>query len=75
MMADSPELIEAREMYSLYIEAEKAVLKNQAYSIRDRTFTRADLRDIASSREYWLRRIKGLTRGGMRIRRVLPRSN
>ncbi len=72
MAATSPTLAEAQEMYRLYIAAEKAVLKNQAYTIRDRTYTRANLEQIAKERSKWGAIVKKLSRGGARVRRVLP---
>lgn len=66
----------AKQMLNEYIKAEKAVLKNQAYTIKDRTYTRATLFRVQEGREYWEKRVAKLENGGsMRIRRVLPRDD
>ena len=40
-------------MVELYVAAEKAVLRNQSYSLNGRSLTRADLSDIRAGREQW----------------------
>lgn len=69
----TPTLVEAQEMYSLYIEAEKVILKNQSYTIKDRTYTRADLRTVVAERRRWAEVCTQLTSGGIRSKRGLPR--
>ena len=65
---------EARNMLALYIDAEKRVLLNQSYTIKDRTYTRADLNVIARERKRWQAIVDSLTAGGsVRVRQVLPR--
>ena len=54
-MTTSVTLTEAREMLALYIAAEKLCLLNQSYTIKDRTYTRADLATLA--------RVQGGVRG------------
>lgn len=71
----STTLSTAQEMLAEYILAERAVLKNQAYTIRDRTYKRADLVEIRAGRAEWERKCKQILHGGMRVRRVIPRSN
>lgn len=66
-------LAEKQELLDLYVAAEKTVLKGQAYTIRDRTLTRANLRFIQSERRRLEQEIAALTHGGMRARRILPR--
>lgn len=70
----SVSLIEAREMLALYITAEKLCLLNQSYTIKDRTYTRADLATIARERKRWQSVVDSLTAGGsIRVRRIIPR--
>ncbi len=75
-MADpAVSLTEARNMLALYLEAERAILRGaQSYTIKDRTFTRADLSDVTRGRKDWETRVTALERGGtINVRRVLPR--
>jgi hypothetical protein len=73
-MATSITVSEAQQMLNLYINAEKAILKNQSYTIKDRTFTRADLKTVATERRRWQSTVDSLlSGGGMRVRRVLFR--
>lgn len=61
-------------MLNLYITAEKAVLKSQSYTIKDRTFERADLKTITAERRRWQGIVDSLlSGGGMKVRRVLFR--
>jgi len=65
---------EARNMLALYIDAEKRVLLNQSYTIKDRTYTRADLSVIARERKKWQAIVDSLAGGGsVRVRQVLLR--
>lgn len=68
-------LAQAENMLSLYLTAEQKVLIGQAYSIGDRSLTRADLKWIAQERKKWEDKVKDLTnsRTGPSIKRVLPR--
>jgi len=69
-------LAEARDMVRRYMDAERAVLNNQSYSIGTRTFTRADLSDIIQGRKEWQRQVDALSGGGsLRVRQVVPRDN
>jgi len=43
----------AQIMFDLYVEAEKAVLKNQSYTIGDKKLERADLKEIRDGRKFW----------------------
>ena len=73
-MASSITITTAQQMLGLYIAAEKAILKNQSYTIKDRTFERADLRAVATERRRWQSIVDSiLSGGGMKIRRVLFR--
>lgn len=67
-------LIEARAMLALYITAEETVLTGQSYQIKDRTLTRANLREIRKGRAEWSTLVGRLEHGGgVRSRRVIPR--
>ena len=67
-------LAEKRSLLQEYIKAEKAALKNQSYTIKDRTFTRADLAAIQRGRSTLESEIAQMERGGgIRVRRIVPR--
>lgn len=51
----------ATEMLALYIAAEKAVLKGQAFRMGERQLTRADLTKIVEGRKEWERRVAAET--------------
>jgi len=69
-------LTEAQEMLNKYIEAEKAVLLNQSYTIGTRTYTRANLTSIRTGRQEWQKIVDQLSgSGGMKVRRVLFRDD
>jgi hypothetical protein len=66
----------AKQMLNEYITAEKMVLKNQSYTIKDRTYTRATLSRLQEGRRYWEKRVAVLENGGsMKVRRVIPRDD
>lgn len=67
-------LVELKERLALYTTAEAAVLKSQSYTIKDRTLTRADLREIRRAIKDLRAEIERLERGGgIRLSRVIPR--
>lgn len=69
-------LSEARAMVTAYINAEKAVLKNQSYQIKDRTYTRANLSAIRAGRAEWEKVVAQLSgTAPVRVRRVLIRDD
>lgn len=47
----------ATEMYSLYLEAEKKILRGQTTEIDGRRITRANLADVVRERKIWERRV------------------
>lgn len=57
----------------MYKQAEAACLKNQSYTIKDRTYTRADLAVIARTIKSLENDIAQLQNGGMRVSRIVPR--
>jgi hypothetical protein len=67
---------ECRLLLSEYIAAERAILKNQSYTIGDKTYVRANLTSVRNGRKDLETRLAQLTQGGsMRVRRVLPRDD
>jgi hypothetical protein len=75
-MAENPQIAEAKEMISLYVKAEKAVLLGQSYTIAGQSMTRADLDKIRKGRQEWQNILNSLTGVGNRIfRNVTPVSD
>lgn len=80
-MTNAEMLTEARDMYAAYVTAERIVLTGQAYTIKDRTLTRADLSEIRQGREEWLTKVRILEAanptasggGGIRVKRTVIR--
>jgi len=67
-------LVQAQEMLAAYLTAERLCLQNQSYTIKDRTFTRADLATISRERKRWQAIVDSLTNSGsIRVRRIIPR--
>lgn len=67
---------EIRERLAEYRTAESAVLKNQSYTIGNRTFSRANLRHIQSEIANLQRQLDGFTGGGsIRVRKALFRDD
>ena len=59
-----------------YIAAERALLRGQAYTIKDRSLTRADLRWIQEGRKRLEEEIAALTgEGSIKMKRVLFRDD
>lgn len=54
------------------LAAHTAVMNNQEYRIANRTYRRADLKDIQASITYWDKQVKSLTRGGLRVIGATP---
>ena len=65
----------AREMLSLWLDAERAVTTGQSYSIGTRSLTRANLAEISERITYWRNELSKLESGrkGMRVWRGVPR--
>ena len=67
-------LEEAKEMYRLWIDAEKAVTTGQSYKIGTRSLTRANLSEIAERVKFWRNEVDKLESGrrGIRVIRAVP---
>lgn len=75
---EKTELEIAQEHYRMWLEAEKEIALDQAYSVGTQSLTRADLGKVAQRIEYWRGRVAALEnqqkRGGRnRIYRAVPR--
>lgn len=68
-------LAQAEAKLSTWMDAEDKVASGQSYSISGRSLTRADLGAIRETIDYWDRKVQDLTRGGKRVRQVVPVSN
>lgn len=68
-------LDEAKEMYRLWLDAEKAVSTGQSYKIGTRSLTRVNVSEIREQQNYWLNKITELESGrsGIRVLRAVPR--
>jgi len=66
-------LVDATDNLALWIEASKKVAGGQAYTIGDRTLTRADAEDILKMINYWQGWCNTLANGGTQVRRILIR--
>lgn len=83
MATNEEALASATDMYVAYMSAEKAILSGQAYSIGDRTVTRANLREVQTGRQYWAAQIQTLSAivtngnagGSIRVKRIIPRDD
>ncbi|QTX33681.1 hypothetical protein KAR29_04810 [Aminithiophilus ramosus] len=62
-------------MLSLWLDAEAAITRGQAYTIGSMAYTRVNAAYIRSQVGYWRREVERLSRGrrGARVVRVIPR--
>jgi predicted secreted Zn-dependent protease len=68
--------VKAREMITLYMNAECAVLQGQAYQIAGQSLTRADLDKIRKGRQEWQNILNGiLGKNKRRFRQITPVDN
>ena len=76
-MATTAEIIiEKKALLVKYQTAELAILKGaQSYTIKDRTFDRANLNAIISAKKQLENEIALLERGGRKVSRIVPRGN
>lgn len=58
---------------ALYLKAEQACLLNQSYTIKDRTFTRADLDVLRRTIDRLEEKIEQIKNGGIGVRQIIPR--
>lgn len=69
-------LEEARTNLNRWLEAEAAVALGQAYTIGDRSLTRADLSQIAKRIDFWRNEVetleKDMLNGGRFCKRIIP---
>ncbi len=68
----------AREKLKIWLAAEEELAINQSYTIGGKTFTRADLGEVAKRIDYWNNKVISLEnakkKGGRnRVYRVVPR--
>lgn len=73
MATNTVVISELRTRLQRYIAAETACLKNQSYTIKDRTYTRADLAVLARTIKDLRKDLALAEQGGMRVRRIVPR--
>jgi len=65
-------LAQAEAKLAMWLAAEDAVANSQSYTMGSRSMTRANLREIRETLDYWERRVQRLSRGGIRIRGGSP---
>lgn len=68
-------LSQAQAQLDVWISASTAVAANQSYSIKDRSLTRADAKEIRAQIEFWNNKVIMLgrnQRGRGRTRYVVP---
>jgi len=61
-------LAQAEAKLTLWLTAEEKVVKNQSYNINGVSVTRANLREIRETIDYWDKKVQRLSRGGIRVR-------
>ena len=66
------EQIEAK-LQALY-DAHDKILNAEEYRIENRHLRRASLSDIERSIELWERKLARATRGGLAVKRIIPRA-
>ena len=64
---------QATAQLALWLEADAAVSRSQSYEIAGRKLTRADAKEISEKIDYWSQKEAALARGGVKVRRVVPR--
>lgn len=64
-------LAQATAQLQAWLEADAAVARNQAYTVANRSMTRADAAEIRQNIDYWQSKVNELTAssgGGRRVR-------
>jgi hypothetical protein len=65
-------LAQAEAQLALWINADTKVAQGQAYTIGERTLTRANAREIRANIDYWEAKVNRISRGGIVVRGVTP---
>tara|TARA_Y100000310_G_scaffold342185_1_gene444179 strand:+ start:1853 stop:2068 length:216 start_codon:yes stop_codon:yes gene_type:complete len=65
-------LSNAETQLSQWLDALTAISTSQSYSIGGRSLTRANLSDVEKQVEFWDKKVKNLSRGGIRVRGATP---
>jgi hypothetical protein len=74
MAIDPVLLADLKRRLAEYKVAESAILMNQSYTIKDRTFTRTDLAEVLKAIDELQQQINGMENAGnVRTRRVVFR--
>ena len=60
-------LAQAEAKLATWLAAEDLVAAGQSYSIGTRSLTRANLKEIRETIDYWEGKVQRLTRGGIRV--------
>lgn len=68
----------AKKHLEMWIEAEEEIAVNQSYTIKDKSFTRADLGQVRKEIDYWSEKVAALEniankKGRNRTYRIVPR--
>lgn len=67
-------LVQAQKHLDEWLKADLAVSQGQSYTIKDRTLTRVNAKEIRASIDYWQQKVNSISRGGgMRIRQAVIR--
>lgn len=72
-MTKVEQIAQKKVLLAEYLLCESKILLNQEYTIKDREYKRADLRTVVAERKRLEGEIISLERGGMRVRRFIPR--
>lgn len=71
-MTSEEYLTTLQERLTRYIAAETKILSGQAYSIGNRSLTRADLKEVRAEIIYLYSEIAKLQGGSIKLQRVVP---
>lgn len=68
------DLATAQAKLAMWLTAEDKLANSQSYQVGDRTVTRADLKEIRETIDYWeskVRRLSRSSKGGMKMLRIV----
>jgi Family of unknown function (DUF6148) len=65
-------LAQAEAQLTAWLAADTAVAQGQAYTIGNRSLTRAHAVEIRNNIQFWDGKVKELSRGGIRVRGITP---